>query len=54
MDEKNIAKAKAVFEEAISIRNGECQEHFDKDEPCEICSQWNKEAGSCGLANKAY
>lgn len=43
---------KKLYDDALAIRNGECSEHFDKDEPCEICSQWNKETGSCGLLNR--
>lgn len=42
----------AAFNEGLTIRNGECRTHFEKDEPCEVCSQWDSESGSCGVANK--
>lgn len=43
---------KQIYDDALAIRNGECEEHFAKDEPCSACSQWNKEANACGLTVK--
>ena len=42
----------AAFNEGLTIRHGECRKHFEKDEPCEVCSQWDSESGSCGVADR--
>lgn len=57
MAEKKTVSRKELFDEllaahgeGLTIRNGECRKHVD--EPCEVCSQWNSESRSCGLADK--
>lgn len=41
-----------IYDDVLAIRNGECGEHFEEGEPCSACSQWNKEASACGLADR--
>lgn len=43
---------KKIYDDVLAIRNSECREHFEKGEPCSVCSQWNEESSACGLADR--